>query len=157
LFIVQPGIYWGASRPKMRGVPDSVLTKHTAEFESAWSAYSERDRSAHGRDNLIPTVSVPITLFTGIRIAQARGKPETAGVWTNAPRRFDFDWHAKRGRHEWITGGGNDHAWTWPAAGAPDLWSCPHAGDKALLKQLDDEKAELSEQPDPVDLSIPWA
>lgn len=159
LFIVQPGIYWGASRPKMRGVPDSVLTLHVERFERAWSDYGERDRAAL-KDGpcLPPVVPVPIRLFTGIRLAQARGKPETAGVWTDAPRKFDFAWHAKRGRHDWITdNGGNDHVWTWPCPGAPDLWSRPHAGDAALIRQLDLEKAELAEQPDAVDLSVPWA
>lgn len=160
LFIVQPGIYWGASRPKMRGVPDSVLTLHVERFESAWSNYAERDMAAlTGVPGPVvpPVVAVPIRLFTGIRIAQARGKPETAGRWTDSPRNFDFAWHAKRGRHDWVATGEGFHVWTRPASGAPDLWSRPHAGDKKRQAELDLEKAELAEQADPVDLSIPWA
>lgn len=155
LFIVQPGIYWGASRPKMRGVPDSVLTLHVERFESAWSDYRERDMAAHKGDAAVdpPVVPVPIRLFTGIRIAQARGKPETAGRWTDAPRNFDFDWHAKRGRHEWHA----DHVWTWPAPGGPDLWSRPHGGNPGLVLELDEGREELQEQPDAVDLSPPYA
>lgn len=161
LFIVQPGIYWGASRPKMRGVPNSVLTRHVAEFENAWTDFCERDRSAHKGNAAVlpPVVSVPIRLFTGIRIAQARGKPETAGRWTDSPRNFDFSWHAKRGRATWNARGIDDHemhVWTFPAPGSPDLWSRPHGGDPQLVLQLDDEKAELAEQPDVVDLSPPW-
>lgn len=159
LFIVQPGIYWGASRPKMRGVPDSVLTAHTGRFETAWSDYRDRDRAAHrgGEAAFPPVVAVPIRLFTGIRIAQHRGKPETAGVWTDTPRRFDFAWHAKRGRHVWQGDGTNDHVWTFPAAGGPDLWSRPHRSDAQLILQLDAEKEELQEQADAIDLSVPWS
>ena len=155
LFIVQPGIYWGASRPKMRGVPDSVLTRHTSRFESAWTDFAERDRAVFpGGYVPPPVVAVPIRLFTGIRIAQARGKPETAGIWTDSPRRFDFSWHVKRGKYTWEAG---PHAWTYPAPGAPDLWSRPHAGDAQLTLALDLDKAELAEQPDAVDLSPPWS
>lgn len=198
LFIVQPGIYWGASRPKMRGVPDSVLTRYVTEFEAAWEDYRKRDQAAGGhhgktgetdsasesimasgkerngrhkgagksqqwlpqvdpsRDVVIPlppVVPVPIRLFTGIKIAQARGKPDTAGVWTENERKFDFSWHAKRGRHEWV----GEHVWTFPPAGAADLWSRPHAGDMQLILDLDLEKAELHEQEDIIDLGVPWS
>lgn len=155
LFIVQPGIYWGASRPKMRGVPDSVLTLHVERFEKAWADYRERDMAAvRARTQAVPpVVPVPIRLFTGIKIAQARGKPDTAGVWTENERKFDFSWHAKRGRHEWV----GEHVWTFPPAGAADLWSRPHAGDLQLILDLDLEKAELHEQEDIIDLGVPWS
>jgi hypothetical protein len=156
LFIVQPGIYWGASRPKTRGVPDSVLTLHVERFQREWRDYATQDRAAYrgGVFILPPVVPVPIRLFTGLRIAQARGKPETAGKWTDGIRKFDFAWQAKRGRHEWVDG---PHVWTFPAAGGADLWSLPHGGDKQLTLDLDLEKQELDEQPDPVDLSPPWS
>jgi CheY-like chemotaxis protein len=43
-----------------------------------------------------PLVSLTLRNFTGLRLAYARGKPLTAGVWLDEPRRLNFDWHLKR-------------------------------------------------------------
>lgn len=154
LFVVQPGIYWGAKRPKTRGVPEGLFAAHTGLFEAAWSAYAETDRAAaRAEAPAPPVVTLPLTLFVGLKLAQARGKPDTAGVWKQQDRHFKFDWSGKRGRHGWLT---DRCAWTYPLTGDVNQWSVAHASDRALLDQMDIDKAELDEQQDYVDLTPPW-
>jgi hypothetical protein len=152
LFVVQPGIYWGASKPKTRGVSAGFFADKTDIFEAAWRDYAETDRAALGISK-IPSVPLPLKLFIGLRLAQARGKPETAGRWTESVRNFNFDWHGKRGRHAWETA---TCIHTRPLPGAADLVSCPHAGDKRLIESLDLEKMEVEDMPDYLDLTPPW-
>jgi hypothetical protein len=163
LFIVQPGIYFGASRPKTRGVPGSIFEKHIPNFELKWMLWASTYRDAAP-----PVVGVPVTLFTGLRLAHARGKPETAGVWLNAAeqcktacqrtsvwqcaacREFSFDWSRKRAAEPiWET---SLCVLTKPAPGAPDLVSVPHP-ENAAWSLLNAGRMELEEQPDHVDLS----
>jgi hypothetical protein len=146
LFVVQPGVYFGASRPKTRGVPGSLFVEHIPRFERAWKTWAATYRHMNGP----PVVAIPVTLFTGLRLAHARGKPETAGRWTHDPREFSFDWSRKRAA---------DPIWetplcvlTKPAAGAPDLVSVPHP-ENAAWSMLNAGRMELEEQPDHIDLS----
>jgi hypothetical protein len=146
LFIVQPGIYFGASRPKTRGVPSSLFAEHIPTFERDWRAWATLFKDMTGP----PVVAIPVKLFTGLRLAHARGKPETAGKWTNDDREYSFDWSRKRGR---------DPIWetplcvlTKPAAGAPDLVSVPHP-ENAAWSLLNADRMEFEEQPDHVDMS----
>jgi hypothetical protein len=153
LFVVQPGIYWGAKRPKTRGVPVSFFTDKTDGFEAVWARYAEQARAAHAGYVEPPVVSLPMTLFTGLKLAQARGKPDTAGIWKQADRHFRFDWKGKRGRGIWLT---DRCCWTYPPAGGRDLHSMAHASDKGLLDLMDIGRDELDDQPDMVDLTPPW-
>jgi DNA polymerase type B, organellar and viral len=162
LFIVQPGIYWGARRPKTRGVPVSVLTEHTKTFEQRWRVWCGTMRGTAP-----PIVGIPVPLFTGLRLSHARGTAETtAAVWTKGCkdrcekrpdcqvcREFSFDWSRKR-----ATAPAWEGAYcvrTMPSPGAPDLVSVPHSANAAASYLIDSERALFDEQPDHVDLSPP--
>jgi hypothetical protein len=159
LFVVQPGIYFGASRPKTRGVPASLFVKHVRKFERQWALWCGHFTGHTGP----PVVAIPVPLFTGLRLAHARGKPETAGKWTDgkkypnpshpnyaAPRKFSFDWSRKRDAVPlWET---PICVRTMPAAGAPDLVSVSHKANPAW-HEIDEDRMEYEDQPDHVDLS----
>ena len=159
LFIAQPGIYWGppdhaaVRKMKSRGAPIAFFADKTDRFETAWRHYAEADNAAlapgWGTPTRPPRVPVEITLFVGLRLAQARGKPDTAGCWVRQERQINMDWSGKRGRHVWET---PLCALTHPLAGGPDFVSRPHDGDRELIESMDMDRAELDEQPDHVDL-----
>lgn len=145
LFIVQPGLYFGGSRAKTRGVPVSVLADHIDNFERQWRLWCATARDLTGP----PVIGVPMPLFTGLRLAYARGKPETAGAWVRQNREFSFDWSRKRDpRPAWET---PECVRTRPCAGAPDLESVPHP-DNLAWAQLDEERMIFDDQPDYLDL-----
>jgi hypothetical protein len=156
IFIVQPGLYWSKKKLKTRGVSAKFFGGKTHLFEDAWKAYEEKDRAALFDQGgcLPPTVQLELNLFIGLRIAQARGKPETAGKWISgkdALRSFSFAWHGKRSGYEWADG----HVVTKPPLGGPSLQSVAHASDKALLAAFDIDRAELEDQPDMIDIGPP--
>lgn len=156
LFIVQPGVYWGGRKPKTRGISPGFFADKTDIFEAAWATYAEADRATFWGESMIPkrpSVTLPVNLFIGMKLAQARGKPETAGKWVEQARNFRFDWSAKRGLHEWET---PLCVWTRPPDGAADLVSLPHKADMALIADLDMEKLEMEDQPDYLDMTPPW-
>ena len=152
LHIVQPGLYWGASRPKTRGVPASLFTDHIGKFEQHWRLWCLTDLHRHQGPPIVP---IPLPLFIGLRLAHARGKPETAGKWTRgseAKREFSYDWTRKRAAAPiWET---PLCVRTMPDPGAPDLVSVPHKL-AARYSDYDTERMELEDQPDHLDMSPP--
>jgi DNA polymerase type B, organellar and viral len=157
LFIVQPGVYWGAEglgKLKTRGVSAKWFPPDIrAKFERVWSEFSEADRAAYGpamggipgRAPLLPSLDIPIRLFTGLRLAQARGKPDTAGCWVDDTREIRFDWRGKRFRHVWSADGA--HVITDPMYGGPDWISASHQAEPVA----DPDDAEIfvyEDQPD---------
>jgi hypothetical protein len=157
LFVVQPGLYWGAKKPKTRGVPDSLFRDHIRTFERAWRHWcvvTPRDAPAP------PSVSILVPSFVGLRLAHATGKPETAGRWIKttdreAQRVFSFAWDGKRDAlPEWLT---PTCIRTSPAAGAADLVSRPHDGKlpDGGLGPFDLARMEWEDCADPPDLSPP--
>lgn len=152
MFIVQPGLYWGPPKPKTRGVPRGFFTNHTQDFETAWRDYMEYQHAAvRGRNYPIPAVSLPLTNFTGIRLAHSRGKPLTAGRWTNDERKISFDWTAKR------VGGvpvGNAIR-TDPHPGASDLVSMCYAWTDESVSMAQEMETLTEGMPDHMDFSAP--
>lgn len=155
LFVMQPGIYWGAKKPKTRGVPVSFFADKTDRFEAAWADFAMAERAQTNPFGAqIPVVALPVTLFVGLKLALARGKPDTAGRWVTALRQFNFDWKAKREpRIAWET---PDRVWHYPPLGGPLVSSYPHGGDQALMLEMDLDRAELDDQPDHFDITPPW-
>ncbi len=160
-FIVQPGLYWTTpgKRAKSRGVSVSIFAKHVGLFESAWSEYAKRSFLKGGGRAVSapPVVRLPVTLFVGLKMAQARGKPDTAGQWTgeragDEPRQFSFAWGGKRGGDAVWCG---SHVRTYPLEGGPAWVSKPHGSDPALVEEMDRMRADLEEQPDYVDAEAP--
>jgi hypothetical protein len=160
LFVCQPGVYWGASRPKTRGVsvPPSVLAKHIRRFERAWRTWAKLIADPARP----PKVSIPLPLFIGLRLAwsRERGAIErgerdrlaTVCRWDMAPREFSFDWSGKRAAS--IAAWDGLGVVTRPADGAPDLVSVPHDRNTAW-DRLNEERMRLDDQPDLVDLTPP--
>jgi hypothetical protein len=153
MFIVQPGLYWGPPKPKSRGVPASFFAEHTPAFEAAWRlwcAITPPDAPVP------PACSIPVPAFVGLRLAHARGKPETAGKWIKktdpeAMRQFSFAWDGKRAAApEWIT---PTCVQTRAADGGPALVSKPHSGE--LLQAFDIDRLTWEDARDPLDLAPP--
>jgi hypothetical protein len=180
IFIVQPGLYWGpkpveeegsavsgrsreaanetASKRKLktRGAAPKYFASRTGEFEAAWAIFAEASQASlklRGLDP--PAVTIALDLFIGLKLAQARGKPLTAGSWPpDQTRSISFDWRDKRGKLEWEA---PECGWTYPLPGSPGLASAPHSPRGAVMEGLELLRAELNEeQPDMTDFSPPW-
>lgn len=106
MFFIQPGVYFYDSDklPKTRGVPRARLTAHEQDFRKAWDEffatvkYSNTDLfglQVQTKD-MFPKVAVPLTSFIGMRLANHRGHPETAGRWDTKPKEISFNWLTKR-------------------------------------------------------------
>lgn len=156
MFIVQPGLYWGPPKPKTRGVPLKFFETRTDEFENRWREFRELDTAASigSLTREYPTAKIELQSFIGLKLAQARNKPETAGMWVRPEREISFDWTRKRKpEHIWE----GDHVITFPLPGSPELCSVMHGGiDETVLGQWEGARMEIEDQPDVVDLSIPW-
>jgi hypothetical protein len=94
-----------------------------------------------------PKVSLRLKLFTGLRLASARGALSTAGCWSVVPKTYRFAWHGKRSASRIAIEGMAIKSW--PLAGGPDLISAPHQGDVARIAALDLSKQETEAMPDP--------
>ena len=161
LFICQPGIYFGGGRPKTRGVSPSFFNlptepggpPRTVLFERAWAGFRRWEQRALSTYPVArPSVWLPLRLFVGTKLAYARKKLETAGMWVERSQQFRFDWTNKRGPAlQWE----GERVWTFPAAGGPDLVSQPGGAGmtRDVLEALELDHAELDDQPDWLDLS----
>lgn len=148
-FIVQSGLWWGAARPRTRGVAVNLFEPHTAKFETAWRAY------AAGANAAPPVVRVPLRLFTSLRLAHARGDLGQARQIIaddgGKGRAYAFHWAHKRGAFEWE----GQAVKTWPLGGGAG--SLSHLDDLELINSLDLNRLELEALPDVIDLSIPYS
>lgn len=168
LFIVQPGLYWGAKRPKTRGIPsESLFTEHVPKFEKAWAAWIDLYEMLGTWPGIPPVVGVPMKMFVGLRQALHRGDLRLAGQWTQigkrgpvtdgsrTGKRFSFVWKGKRSTADFGVVG--SAVITQVCEGAADLVSLPHRGlDAERLEALDENKWIFDDQPDHVDLSPPY-
>jgi hypothetical protein len=156
LFIVQPGLYWCPEKRKRksRGLSSSFFEEpgRTEGFENAWMDFLDRSNS----DVAIafPMVNVPVPGFIGLKLAQARGKPELAGTWVKDTRNISFDYRNKRRSHIVV----GHAALTSIRPGAPGLVSLPHRDflAKGGAEPWEAARSMLDEQPDFVDLGIPF-
>lgn len=156
LFIVQPGLYWcpAKRKKKSRGLSGRFFEEpgRTESFEEAWERWHEFENSKIVMD--FPVVTVPVPGFIGLKLAIARNKPLLAGTWVSDTRGISFDYRNKRSGHTW------DGAAivTNIKAGHPGLLSLPHRDFLKAGGQLawEDAREMLAEQPDYVDLGIPF-
>lgn len=157
LFIVQPGLYWcpAKRKKKSRGLSGRFFEEpgRTEAFEKAWEYFHAKENSKV-LELEFPSVDVPVPGFVGLRLALSRGKPDLAGTWIQDTRSISFDYRNKRHGHKWCS----EHILTRPKAGFPGLVSLPHKEFLAAGGQEPWENARLmlSEQPDYVDLGIPF-
>jgi hypothetical protein len=93
LFIVQSGFYWSSEEKdcvKTRGVPKGLVLENAERFEAAWDTWLKFPEGEP------PSIPITLTSFIGYRLALARGKPLTAGKWSEITKSVAFDWSAKR-------------------------------------------------------------
>ena len=120
MFVVQPGLYWGPPKPKTRGISPSFFREHIPAFEQVWRDFMSHPAGDYlTRFDDLPAHTVTVNNFTGIKLAWSRGKPETAGRWSQDERTISFDWSVKRELHSAIADGGC-------------VRHFPHAGSKSL-------------------------
>ena len=168
LFIVQPGLYWSASKrkKKSRGLSGKFFEEknadgvtRTEEFEHAWLRF--RDSIEPGANNgtlfeprAFPSHVLPVPGFIGLRLALARNRPELAGTWVNETREISFDYANKRASHKWVS----EHIRTSPKLGGRHVLSLPHRDFLAAggAEPWEASRLMLEEQPDYVDLSAPY-
>jgi hypothetical protein len=161
LFIVQPGLYWGAKRPKSRGIPLKEFEKHASRFETAWDKWLDN----HGPvfDGKAPAVTIAMRLFIGLRLAYARAKSSkdealqdqhmrTACRWMDVERKVSFDWRGKRAGFDWT----GEAIKTVPQRRTPLFNSVPHHENDEAWNVLDLSRETLEAQPDHIDLSRPY-
>ena len=140
MFIVQPGLYWmGSKQPKTRGVPRSRVIEHQHKFVTAWHHYAAHPAGPP------PRIPIPLTAFIGLRLANARNKPELAGCWLPTEKSISFDWSSKREGAEYR----GDAAYTMPIAGGHDWVSVPYKPKSAA--ELEQARWELEAMPDYVE------
>lgn len=182
LFVVQPGLYWGDRhaedwKAKSRGISPGYFAKPDPEtgeplaaaFEKSWFDWC--DWMAGSKDHLTPEevskgmrpprVTLTLHLFTGLRLAQARGKPETAGAWVDRPHEIRFEWYAKRQTGSPLTWETPVSVWHYPPSGSAgkEGASVPHAGvkrDELHPDLLELMRAEMEDMPDALELGPVW-
>jgi hypothetical protein len=162
LFLVQPGLYWSPRQreekrlaQKSRGLSGQFFAEpgRTESFEAAWLEFADHDKRLRG-SYPFPQVAVPVPGFIGVKLAVARGKPDLAGCWVQDRRSISFDHSGKRAGYSW----NGSHIITRPKQGSAGLVSLPHREFVALggSDTLEFERLVLDEQPDFIDLSIPF-
>jgi hypothetical protein len=145
LFIVQSGLWWGAKKPRTRGLPVNLFEPHAGRFEQAWRVFRLAGHLTHP-----PVIEVPVSLFTGIRLAHARNDLSQSRQITAAGRPYSFFWAHKRGRAEWR----KSYIRTWPLTSGEI--SLGHGESPDIVEELDQNRLELEALPDTLDLSIPF-
>jgi hypothetical protein len=133
-------------------------------FEKAWRRWRETNPQAaepywYEKDGRrvwrrpVPAVTLRLTLFTGLRLAHARGALATAGQWAKSPREFSFEWGRKR--LMWPIAWEGACLRTLPLPGGPDAISVTHKANQARAIELELDRLEYDDQPEVIDRSLP--
>jgi hypothetical protein len=103
LVIVQPGVYFDADAAhfKSRGMPRKVMAEHAVGLSVA-AMMGSPYTLAH-------------TVFVGVRVALALGRPEDAGQWIRPHREIATRTTSKRIGGTWVDDGTGAVCWTDPA------------------------------------------
>lgn len=138
MFIIQPGLYFvsGAQYPKTRGIPMRKVLERESEFRLVWSE----------RSGDIPSVTIPMRNFIGLRLAIARNRYETAGQWLGNEKVVSFDWSTKRRPHSVIQDAIGIR--TLPYAGKSTLVTLPYTKLIGGNIVKDYERLLMEDQPD---------
>lgn len=142
LFIVQPGLYFtgGDTQPKTRGVPRAAVIEHRQDFYDAFTLMVTSANILEHR------VEIPLKQFTGLRIANARGKLGTAGDWVTTPKRVSFEWQTKRDPNRVAVDPVYNGLVTVPKPGGPGVVTVPYSKDIGRL--LERGRWDQADQPD---------
>lgn len=140
LFIVQPGVYdAGGPRIKTRGIDHDLMQAAMQDFREIWAGYMIR------RSGEPPSKAITIHAFTSLKLANARNKLETAGVWADTPKTLRFDWSKKRAPAPIFDSG---FVRTLPQRGSPDLESVVYDPDSTVETVYREIAELLHGQPD---------
>lgn len=151
VFIVQPGVYFGSSgKPnKTRGVPRTVVDAYEHVFRAAFNTMCETGELSDG------DVSVPQTIFCGIRYALHRHNLKLLGQWVefgedgSKGKSVSFDWTSKRVLSPALGPSGNrTHIMTFPYKGGTDWASVPYSKDIGGLLAREEMRLAFEGQPD---------
>jgi len=176
LFIVQPGLYWSGHRKndkrKTRGISTSIFARHMHRFEKAWRQWFDQDLStflaapvamidgAWKAQARPPAVAINLTMFIGLRLANARAADAlakddaegvtralvTAGQWAQVRREYRFDWYRKRLPHP-VSIDGPYCLRTWPLEQSRDFMSFAYDPQAEWTKAFDRRRIENDDQP----------
>jgi hypothetical protein len=155
LMTIQPGLWWPMAhggKPKTRGISAGFFTlPRRRMFERTWARWHAIDTDAtlspfqKLQNARPPGVKVPIRLFVGRQLAEARGKPETARCWIDTHKDIAFEWSGKRVSHVWQDG---PHVWTRPLMGGPDWVSASYDAEPIIVELGDMAGEDFEDQPD---------
>lgn len=135
MFAVQSGIYFiDGQKPKTRGTPQKRVEAYEQEFRNVWSHFLETGE--------LGSVTIPLNVFIGLRLALARNKPETAGMWVDIEKEIKFDWASKR-MFEKVNGTTVE---TMPIRGSAQLASEPYSRAIGGIRVA--ERLLLADQPE---------
>ena len=153
IFIVKPGLYWTPEKLKTRGVAKEDIEKNRQRFETEWQNFAVSSLRRKDGAFSAPIIPVKTKLFVGLKLAFARGKPETAGTWTgqrpgDKARNISFDWHQKRQPVPLWKG---LIAVTIPYPGSAELNSMIYSDVAEKTLEADMQREEYEDMPDSVD------
>jgi hypothetical protein len=165
LFVVQPGLYWSGRRKgakrKTRGASLNIFARHMHRFEKHWTRWclvaepAAPLRLPDGKwKRSTPAVRIKLTLFIGLKLANARGDLLSAGQWQRVVREFNFEWGRKR--QMWpVAWEGPTTIRTLPLPGGPDFVSVPHDRNLERVREMELTRYEYEDQPELLDRSPP--
>lgn len=165
IHIVQPGLYWGRTaddattlpgKRRTRGISGNAFAPAIPAFSRAWTAalanwdneIGQQPRTRHTGTVLAldaPKVPVPLTLFTGAKLADAQGRPERAGTWNDDRRLVSYAWRRKRDEYGQLSEN-RQSVLTRPLAGSPHDVSMAYETILALHQGGDTMPTELQGQ-----------
>jgi hypothetical protein len=149
IFIVKPGLWWTDSTTKTRGINRDNLSAGKETFYREFDAFLHSEALKLTGALAAPKVAIRTTLFTGLKLALARGKPETAGTWVEQDRNISFEWSDKRMMMPLRLDGGC--LVTAPYPGAASLQTRTYATVLDTAEQADVARDEINDMPDHID------
>lgn len=141
MLTVQSGVYVLPKMLKTRGVTKSKIEEYNIDLLAVWFKWLDNPDFAQG-----PTVCIPLHQFIGLRLAVARNKPETAGLWVDVPKQITYDWESKRTAKR-VDG---TMLRTMPIQGSPGFVSVKYdrmiGGERAQERLLHDDQPDWAEK-----------
>jgi hypothetical protein len=154
MFLIQPGLYFGSSgkHAKTRGVPLAVIEEKEREFRDAFDRMVKSKRLEDG------DVTVPQTMFVGIRYALHRRNLKLMGQWVSfgsdsqtgkTGKVIRFDWTTKRVPYP-VAEPNTAHSYleTFPILGSAEEETIPYSKDIGGIQAREEERLILEAMPD---------
>jgi hypothetical protein len=148
IFLVQPGLYFRSSvgkdgktsKPKTRGVPQSLVIQHEQEFRENFRRMATAGNLEAG------DVRMELRGFIGIRQAIHRHNLKILGQWVATTKTISFDWRNKRQNGFAHHGPQDEYITLGPKDGDPETETVPY--NKDIGKLLAESRIDFEDQPD---------